>query len=52
MSPAAATPRPPPAVAAPHLPAEPSPHLAPGPLRNGNPRANPNLAPRVACTRA
>ncbi len=32
--------------AAQHLPAEPSPKPAPGPLRNGNPRGNPNLAPR------
>ncbi len=39
MSPPATTPTPP---AAP----EPPPRPAPGPLRNGNPRGNPNLAPR------
>jgi hypothetical protein len=26
--------------------------LGAGPLRNGNPRGNPNLAPRGACPRA
>jgi hypothetical protein len=39
----ATTPKPP---AAPDLPAEPPPTAALGPLRNGNPRGNPNLAPR------
>jgi hypothetical protein len=37
------TPKPP---AAPNLTAEPPAKPAPGPLRNGNPRGNPNLAPR------
>jgi hypothetical protein len=41
MSPTVTTPTPP---AAPNLPAEPP--ATPGPLRNGNPRGNPNLAPR------
>jgi hypothetical protein len=43
MSPTVTIPNPP---AAPDLPADPPPPAAPGPLRNGNPRGNPNLAPR------
>jgi hypothetical protein len=43
MSPTVTTPKP---SAAPDLPAEPPPPATPGPLRNGNPRGNPNLAPR------
>jgi hypothetical protein len=43
MSPTVTTPKPP---AAPSLPAEPPAKPTPGPLRNGNPRGDPNLAPR------
>jgi len=43
MSPTVTTLKPP---AAPNLPDEPPAKPAPGPLRNGNPRGNPNLAPR------